>query len=264
MTLERAAALRDRGRFDESEGLLVSALQADLEPDQARQARAALADLRFEWSQTLSARGALEGSVRQLEAALEIDRGDRPWQAAEDLNEIGKAWTALGEPERAVNPHREALAIAQSGAVRDAPRPFSCVRSHERTPWVEGDALDGLANAERARGRLPDALALYQHAVTVWNVVGDPTGRSTALTGLGLVRQDLGQFAHAASLHRQALALEAPHPVVRAIILNNLGNAQLGLRQLEAAAVSFYESLRIYRDLEHRAGEGTALHNLGA
>ncbi|HET7291769.1 MAG TPA: tetratricopeptide repeat protein [Vicinamibacteria bacterium] len=183
--LERAAALRDERRFDESEHLLLSALQGWRRTDEGTRTRAALADLRFEWSQALSARGELECAVRVLEAAYEIDRADRPWQAAEDLNEMGKAWTALGEPERAVNPHREALEIARSGAERGAPRPFLCVRTHERTPWVEGDALDGLANAERVRGRLSEALALYERALSVWSSVNDPTGRSTALTGWG-------------------------------------------------------------------------------
>lgn len=81
---------------------------------------------------------------------------------------------------------------------------------------------------------------------------------------MGLVRQGLGQFERAASLHQLALALKARHPVVRAIILNNVGNAQLGLRQLDVAFTSFEEALAIYRRLEDRAGEGTVLNNLGA
>ena len=52
--------------------------------------------------------------------------------------------------------------------------------------------------------------------------------------------------------------------MVRAVILNNLGNAQLGLRQLDAAEASFREALAIYRQLQHRSGEGTVLNNLGA
>lgn len=264
VTLERARALRDRRRFDEGERVLASALEGPLGSEEARRVRAALADLRFDWSRSLSARGELERAVRLLEAALEIDVQDRPWQAAEDLNEIGKAWTALGEPERAVGPHRQALEIGESGAVRTAPQAASCIRAHERTPWVEGDALDGLANAERARGRLSEALELYERAVRVWRKVDDPTGLSAALTGMGLVRHDLGQLDRAARLHREALSLKAQHPVVRAVILNNLGNAQLGLRQLDAAEASFGEALAIYRRLQHRAGEGTVLNNLGA
>jgi hypothetical protein len=58
--------------------------------------------------------------------------------------------------------------------------------------------------------------------------------------------------------------MKAPHPVVRAVILNNLGNAQLGLRHLDAAEANFKEALAIYRQLQHRAGEGTVLNNLGA
>jgi tetratricopeptide (TPR) repeat protein len=232
--------------------------------DDLERARAALADLQFTWSRALSSRGAMEPAVRRLEAALEIDRASRPWQAAEDLNEIGKAWTAIGEPERAVRPHQEALEIARSGAVRDAPSPVSCGRSHERTPWVEGDALDGLANADRARGRLAEAASSYERAVAVWRTVNDPTGLSAALTGLGLVRYQQRRLQDAVKLHEQALALKADHPVVRAIVLNNLGVAQLGLKRLDAARAHFDEALAIHRSLRDRAGEGTALNNLGA
>lgn len=261
--LERASAARDAQRYEEAERLLIEAVRVTTGDDLAR-ARAALADLHFAWSRSFSGRGAMEPAVRRLEAALEIDRADRPWQAGEDLNEIGKAWTAIGEPERAVRPHREALEIARSGAVRDAPSPPSCVRAHERTPWVEGDALDGLANAERARGRLAEAASLYGRAVGVWRTVNDPTGLSAALTGLGLVRYQQGRLREAATLHGQALALKVSHPAVRAIVLDNLGMAQLGLKRLDVARAHFEEALAIHRSLQDRAGEGTVLNNLGA
>jgi tetratricopeptide (TPR) repeat protein len=138
------------GRFESGEQRLEAMLAAQPAPVLRAKISAAIADLHFAWSQDYSAHGQYERAVRLLEGALEIDRTDRPWQAAEDRNEIGRAWTALNEPERAVRPHQEALEIAQSGAVRNAPQPFSCVRAHERTPWIEADALDGLANAERA------------------------------------------------------------------------------------------------------------------
>jgi tetratricopeptide (TPR) repeat protein len=261
---DRARAARGAHRYDEAQRHLAAAAGRTETEGEGQQVRAALADLHFASSRPLVSRGAMEAGIRRLESALEIDRVDRPWQAAEDLNEIGKAWTAIGEPERAVKPHQEALEIAVSGAVRDAPRPFACVRPHERTPWVEGDALDGLANAERVRGRLAEAAALYERALKVWKSVDDPTGLAAALTGLGLVRHDQGRPADAARLHEQALTQKADHPVVRAVVLNNLGVARLGLKQLDAAWTSFDESLAIYRRLQDRAGEGAVLNNLGA
>ena len=261
--VDRAWVRRDAGEFDAAEGILRTALEAadGLDRDALR---SALSDLHYAWGQSLLSRHVVLDAIRHFESAYEIDTAARPWQAGEDLNEIGFAWTEIGEPERAVAPHRQALEIARTVDVSKEPRAFTCVRTHPRSAWIEPSALDGLANAERARGRLADAKELYLKAIPLWRKVLDPFGESAALTGLGLIEQGLGHHERAIALQREAL--EKPldrHPWARAVVLNNLGTAQLALGHVDDARASFGSALKDYQLLRDRGGEGTVLNNLG-
>ena len=172
---------------------------------------------------------------------------------------------SLGEPERAVGPHQQALDLVRAKDFKHTPTAFTCVRTHPRSSAIEPSALDGLANAERARGRLAAARDLYERAAKLWRELGDPFGESATLTGLGLVQQGLGNYRRAVELHKEALQKPLDrHPWARATVLNNLGSAQLALGSLESARVSLDAALADYRMLGDRGGEGSALHNLGA
>lgn len=263
-SIQRATVALHAREFDDALRILHAAMAKADKAGEAAELRAALADLHYAWAQTLLARRAVPDAVRHLEAAYEIDRAERPWQAGEDLNEIGFAWAALGEPERAVGPHRQALDLVRTADLRNEPRAGSCVRTHPRSSWIEPSALNGLANAERARGRLSEARDLYQRALPLWRAVGDALGASAALTGLGLVEQALGQPARALKLHRQALNVPWMEPAARGAILNNLGSAQLSAGRRDEAMASFDAALADYRLLGDRAGEGTVLNNIGA
>jgi tetratricopeptide (TPR) repeat protein len=263
-TIDRAWVQRDAGAFDDAERILRAALEAAAAGD-AEALRAALSDLHYAWAQALLVQHLALEAIRHFESAYEGDHLARPWQAGEDLNEIGFAWTDLREPERAVGPHRQALDLARTKSFRNEPRPPSCVRTHPRSSWIEPSALDGLANAERARGRLAEARGLYDRAIRLWREVDDPFGESAALTGLGLVYHGLGRYDRAVELHRQALAKPLDrHPWARAVVLNNLGSAQLALGRREEARASFVAALAAYRTLGDRGGEGAVLNNLGA
>jgi tetratricopeptide (TPR) repeat protein len=262
--IARAAVQQDAFEFDAAERTLGTASDAATGAD-ALALQAALGDLHYAWAQALLAQHRALEAIRHFESAYEVDRQARPWQAGEDQNEIGFAWTDLGEPERAVVPHQQALEIARARRFRNEPRPPSCVRMHPRSSWIEPSALDGLANAERARGRLTEARALYERAIPQWREVGDPFGQSAALTGLGLVYHGLGRYDRALELHREALAKPLDrHPWARAAVLNNLGSAQLALRRRAEARASFESALADYRSVGDRGGEGAVLNNLGA
>ena len=264
VALDRAAARLGAAEFDEAEAILRAALDRPNPPDDRGKLRAALGDLHYQWGQSLFARGAFQEAVRRFEEAHDIDAADRPWQAAEDLNEIGFAWTELGEPERAVVPHQRALELSRSAPVRNEPRAFTCGRTHDRSPFLEAAALSGLANAEHLRGRHADAARFYGQALVQWRRVEDAFGQSAALTGLGLVEHARGRHRDALARHQKALALNPVEPSARAAILNNLGRAQLALHRPDDAGASFEAALALYRHVHSRAGEGTVLNNLGA
>ena len=101
-------------------------------------------------------------------------------------------------------------------------------------------------------------------AIPVWRKVGDPFGESAALTGLGLVEQELGHYERAIALQREALGKPLDgHPWARAVVLNNLGSAQLALGRADDARASFASALTDYQFLRDRGGEGAVLNNLG-
>jgi tetratricopeptide (TPR) repeat protein len=261
--VERARARMAWRDFDEGERLLRTALARGPAEGEAKVLRAGLADLLYARAQSLLDVHETERALRPLEEAYELDALDRPWQAGEDLNEIGFAWTALGEPEKAEPFHRRALEISRTEEAHQEPRRTTCMREHPRADWSAAAALDGLANAERVRGRLEEAGRLYEEALEAWKDAA-AFGPSAALTGLGLVRHGQGRYQEALELHQRALTHLAEDPVARAAVLANVGSAQLALGRRDAARATWDQSLALYRDLRDRAGEGTVLNNLGA
>jgi tetratricopeptide (TPR) repeat protein len=165
---------------------------------------------------------------------------------------------------RAEGFHRRALEVSRTAEAKKEPPRGPCGRYHLRADWSQAAALDGLANAERVRGRFAEAAALYEQALAAWVAVGDGAGQSAALTGLGLVRHGQGRYAEALSAHRRALEKRLDNPSDRAAILDNVGSAQLALRQTDEARATFAAALAIYRGLGDRAGQGTVLNNVGA
>jgi tetratricopeptide (TPR) repeat protein len=258
--IERARAARDARAFDEAERLL----REETSTLDGVALRAALADVHFEHAQVLLERSEVIRAVRELEAAFEIDRRERPWQAGEDLNEIGFAWASIGEPERAVVPHRQALELARTADLTKEPVQGTCVRMHPRSSWIEPSALNGLANAERERGRLGEARGLYRKAIRAWQQVGDGHGASAAMSGLGLVASAAGNAREALKLQQEALDTKDLDPAARGAIRNNLARAQLDLGKQDAALASYQAALADYRSVRDPAGEGVVLANLGA
>jgi len=261
--VERARARVAWRDFEEGERLLRTALARVPTEGEAKVLRAGLADLLYARAQSLLDVHETERALRPLEEAYELDAADRPWQAGEDLNEIGFAWTALGDPEKAEPFHRRALEISRTEEAHQEPRRTTCMREHPRADWSAAAALDGLANAERVRGRLEEAGKLYEEALEAWKGAA-AFGPSAALTGLGLVRHGQGRYKEALDLHQRALTHLAEEPVARAAVLANVGSAQLALGQRDAARGSWDQSLALYRDLRDRAGEGIVLNNVGA
>jgi tetratricopeptide (TPR) repeat protein len=261
--IARARARLATHDFVAAENELLEALSSEGQPEALQALRAALADTHYAWAQSLLARRSFDEALRRFEAAYELDRSTRPWQAAEDLNEIGYLWTRAGEPERAVRPHQQALEWIASQDWKEPPG-SGCVRHHPRSASVEGAALLGLANAERTRGLSSESRELYERARLAWRRAGDAVGQSAALTGLGLVEAAAGLYERALKRHREALTLASREPEAVAVVLNNMGSAQLAWRRYPDALKSFEDALAGYRALRDRAGEGTVLNNIGA
>ncbi|MBC5782781.1 tetratricopeptide repeat protein [Ramlibacter sp. USB13] len=171
---------------------------------------------------------------------------------------LGRAWTALGEPERALASHRAALAAR--------PRFADALQEMVRLLLARGDAAEALAavqeagaydadpatlvllaQALHATGRREEALAPLQAALQARP--GDPG----VLESLGTVLLELGRGGEALACFEQLLRAQGPSPET----LANASAALLRLDRQEEALACAEEALRL--DPVHRA----ALHNKG-
>ncbi|WP_328300912.1 NB-ARC domain-containing protein [Streptomyces sp. NBC_00435] len=138
--------------------------------------------------------------------------GDRYGQA-HALRGIGQVLLARGEPGRALEVLREALAVAVLGG---ATWPRMCVLR-----WV--------ADAQRLLGRLDEAEAGFGEVLAFTLGSGDLAGQSAARIGLGRIAQDRGDTAGALRHLREAdeLGRRSGQSLVRALAVPPLARALL-------------------------------------
>ncbi|MBI4790440.1 MAG: tetratricopeptide repeat protein, partial [Chloroflexi bacterium] len=114
---------------------------------------------------------------------------------------------------------------------------------------IRGYMTEGRAHLEAALARVEDAVT--------------PT-RAKALVGAGTLAWHQGDFAHATSLHEQALAVQRQLGDRQGIAfsLNNLGVQYMDQSEYERAASRFEESLALAKEVRDWRTVGFGLHNL--
>ncbi|WP_280382751.1 ATP-binding protein [Nocardia wallacei] len=125
------------------------------------------------------------------------------------------------------------------------------------------DILAGLLERD---GPWPQASDLHQRALdTAHHLGADHLSEANTLTNLGIMRQLTGNFADAADLHRQALALyrELGNRLGQANALGNLGIVHQRTGDHTDAADLQQQALGLYRELGDRLGQAGALDHLG-
>jgi tetratricopeptide (TPR) repeat protein len=129
---------------------------------------------------------------------------------------------------------------------------------------VEAWALNQIGYA-LVKLRDPEAFALLERALAVWQEFGDTRGEAWSAIALGeghLRMHGAGEDA-LRHLRRAADLLEpAGASTLRSVALNNLGEVYLGLDDLDAAAACYLQAVEIGREFGGHA-EGFALANLG-
>ena len=185
---------------------------------------------------------------------------------ASTLNNLGNAWSVLGDAGQAVSYYDRALAIDE--------------QSYQETPnhpEIAG-TLNNLGNAWGALGDARQAVSFYQRALAMWEQVYQETPNHPEIAGtlnnLGSAWGDLGDAKQAVSFYERALAMkeqvyqETPnHPSI-AIALNNLGGAWRNLGDARQA-ISFYDRAlaiyeQYYKETPNHPDIASTLHNLGA
>lgn len=126
----------------------------------------------------------------------------------------GAVWGGEGRAQR-VRELRADLARAEQLARQDAPRAEVVFRAaldeaeHHGSTLLLARALDGLAAASRAAGRLDEAASLYTRVIPLWEeLLGSQQPRlAVSLHNLGAVHLKRREPGRAAPLFRRALSI---------------------------------------------------------
>ncbi len=209
--------------------------------------------------------------------------------AAEALFALGVAEVRLGEPERALERYRQALALyrrlgdrrgeaaARNNAgliLAETGRPVRAFAELEEALALRrelGDARDEAASAHNLGalhvqlGELQPGLDHYRRALTLHRQLDDPGAEAVTLNNLGLALGRLGEHGQAEAQLRRALELHRAAGDRRgeAGTLGNLGLASFELGRHALALGHLKAAIGLYRELGDEAGEGDMLNNLG-
>lgn len=180
-------------------------------------------------------------------------------RAAGDTRGEGIVLACLGQPALvASRPHGGGVA----GPVQLERAAGLLADAHDR--HGQAIALRTLANALRRRGHLARPLELFTAALGHYTASGDPVGRGQALRFIGQTHLDLGNHRDALAALEAAAAVAADLGGGRLVAQSRywIGQAQLAIGNVAAAAAAFADVFGIYRD-DTGVGHAYALHGLG-
>ena len=191
---------------------------------------------------------------------LEIKKavfGDSHPSVADTLNNLGLAWSDLGENKKAIEYYEKALEMTKSF--------FG-----ESHPSV-AETLNNLGNAWSELGEKKKAIEYYTQALEIFKAVfGDshPDVAST-LNNLGAAWSDLGEKKKAIEYYEKALEMKKSflgesHPSV-ASTLHNLGTAWSSLGEKKKAIEYYEKALKMKKAFlgESHPSVAETLYNLG-
>ena len=117
----------------------------------------------------------------------------------------------------------------------------------ENLRWAQAKAEEYLGVVARRRGRLDDAQTHAQRALVLQRALGMEAGTATALSNLGTLARDRGDFATALDLFRQALAIRERSDDLLELTLRNLALIYRDLGDDAAARDYFTRALDVAR-----------------
>ncbi|HEU4431797.1 MAG TPA: tetratricopeptide repeat protein, partial [Pyrinomonadaceae bacterium] len=178
-----------------------------------------------------------------------------PWfQAAGDIyrqtlavHASGISYFQLNEPRNALRCFEEALALAQK------------VGAQRLEPPIE----TFLGGSFETLGEVAKSHAHFERARVLAGRLGDKPTQGSAVTSIGKLYLEAGDFQRSLDYSLQALPLFTDFPPRRAIVLNNIGAAYVGLGEPERALDYLQQSLEIMKRGADRAAEAQTLHNVG-
>lgn len=238
-----------------------AAISARVDPEiSKRQAESALEQLRREPNPDLEIRAHLllcdyyserdqAAAGEQIAAATALmPQATRQGLRAGVLNCQGETLQTLGDNDQALSLYEQATAIATQ--THDDQMLAEVLYSSGYLRGLRGEYAAGLSELRRAQA-LFEQQQMPQHALT-------------ALAGIAIIYNRMGDYAEAAHLYERTL--EAQHKAglkrEEAVTQHNLGRAYENLQQWDAARSAFAGSLEISRQLDYVRGQAYALRGL--
>ena len=165
------------------------------------------------------------------------------------LGTVGLAYRHLGEVEKAIGYHEQALGILRE--IGDRRR--------------EGTVLGNLGLAYANLGEVEKAIGYYEQQLIIVREISDRYGEGNALGNLGNAYFRSSEVEKAIGYYEQALVIdrEIGNRRGEGADLGSLGNACGRLGEVEKAIGYYEQALVIDREIGDRQGEGSALGNLG-
>jgi diguanylate cyclase (GGDEF)-like protein len=127
-------------------------------------------------------------------------------------------------------------------------------------------ALFSLGYLRGVQGQYAAGLADLKHAEALFEDINLPDHALTALNGIAILYNRMGDYAQAMHIYSRALKAQRDAGMRReqAVTLHNLGRAHENLLEWDEAQKAFQESFDISRELTYARGEAYALRGLGA
>jgi CHAT domain-containing protein/tetratricopeptide (TPR) repeat protein len=189
-------------------------------------------------------------AILKYEEALPLwrDAGEKTGEA-QTFNEMGVAYSGLGEPKRAVEFYSQAMPLWRALG--------------DRTN--EAITLTNMGTAYWRFGESQKALDSHGQALRLARAAGEKQIEALTLSNTGSVYWSLGQPQEALKYFNQALSIfqTLGNQRLQAVTINNIATAYQQLGELQKALESLTQSIALRRALGDRQGEGTTLTNLG-
>lgn len=228
--------------------------------------------------------------VRWLETALIVARFLKDRKAEEiHLNNLGLAYSYLGEYRKAIEFYEMALVIARGiknqgeegrclGNLGDAygrlGQYHKAIELYEQALDVdreignrsrEGLILGSLGTAYYCLGEHRKAIEIQEECLRINREFGDRRAESSTLGNLGIIYDIQGEYRKAIGFHEQALAIarEIGYRRGEGYDLGNLGLSYYNLGEYKKSLKFQEKRLSITREIGDRWGEGVSLGNLG-
>ena len=116
------------------------------------------------------------------------------------------------------------------------------------------------------QGQYATGLADLKRAQTLYEEINLPDHALTAMNGIAILYNRMGDYAQARHMYDQALKAQRDAGMYReqSVTLHNLGRAHENLHEWDEAQAAFQESYNISRQLSYPRGEAYALRGLAA